>query len=262
MVDAGFQQVQQALADHLRDPERFPPPADIEPRRLAIYRRLFYNNVLNLLSSGFPVLSAVVGPEQWPRLVRDFYRDHDSHTPYFPQFGDEFVRYLAQEREPRKEDWPFMAELAHYERVERTLLTAPNSRLSSPTKQASDPLSGVPLLAPDARLLAYEFPVHRIGEDFKPEQPGEDPTYLLAYRAGPKRVRFTVLNALGARLLWRIQEDPCTGKEQVLRTLDDFGLNQSETLHRQGERLLRRFGKLGVLVVSVPDADQKGERGE
>jgi len=254
MPDLDFQQVQQALADHLRDPERFPPPADIEPRRLAIYRRLFYNNVLNLLSAGFPVLKSVVGPEQWGPLVRDFYRDHDSHTPYFPQFGEEFVRYLAEERRPREGDRPFMAELAHFERVERTLLNAPNARPSARTKRASDPLSGVPLLAPEARLLAYEFPVHRIGENFKPDQPGEDPTYLLAYRAGPKRVRFAELNALGARLLWRIQEERCTGDEQIRRTLDDFGLDQEETLYRQGERLLRRFRKLGVLVVSAPEA--------
>lgn len=253
MADAGFQQVQQALADHLRDPERFPPPADIEPRRLAIYRRLFYNNVLNLLSSGFPVLKAVVGPERWPLLVRDFYRDHDSHTPYFPQFGEEFVHYLAQERTPRKEDWPFLAELAHFERVERTLLNAPNTRRPARTERASDPLSEVLSLIPQARLLAYEFPVHRIGEDFKPEQPGESPTYLLAYRAGPKRVRFMVLDPLGARLLWRIQEEPAIGREQIRRTLEDFGLEQDETLCRQGERLLLSFRKLGVLVVSAPE---------
>ncbi len=254
MADPGFQQLQQALADHLRDPERFPPPADIEPRRLAIYRRLFYNNVLNLLGNGFPVLKAVVGPEQWPRLVRDFYRDHASHTPYFPQFGEEFVRYLAKERMPREKDWPFMAELAHFERVERTLLNARDSEAALPDERALDPLSGVPSLVPHARLLAYEFPVHRIGEDFRPAQPGKAPTYLLAYRAGPKRVRFAVLNALGARLLWRIREEPSTGDEQVRRTLDDFGLEQEAALRRQGESLLQRFRKLGVLVVSPPEA--------
>ncbi|MCA1789271.1 MAG: putative DNA-binding domain-containing protein [Thioalkalivibrio sp.] len=254
MPDPGFQQIQQALADHLRDPERFPPPADIEPRRLAIYRRLFYNNVLNLLGKGFPILKAVLGPEQWARLVRDFYRDHDSHTPYFPQFGEEFVCYLAEERAPAKEDWPFMPELAHFERVQKTLLNAADSESSLCTTRASDPLSGVPSLVPQARLLAYEFPVHRIGEDFKPDQPGEAPTYLLAYRAGPKRVRVAVLNALGARLLWRIQEEPSTGYEQVRRTLNDLGLEHDETLCRQGGRLLKRFRKLGVLVVSAPEA--------
>lgn len=254
MPDPGFQQVQQALADHLRDPERFPPPGGIEPRRLAIYRRLFYNNVLNLLGNGFPVLKAVVGPEQWGRLVRDFYRDHDSHTPYFPQFGEEFVRYLAEERGPREEDWPFMAELAHFERVQKTLLNAADSAPSLRTQRALDPLSGVPALVPQARLLAYEFPVHRLGEGCKPDRPGADPAYLLAYRAGPKRVRVAVLNTLGARLFWRIQEEPATGDEHIRRTLDDFGLEHDETLRRQGERLLRRFRKLGVLVVSAPEA--------
>lgn len=252
MPEPGFQEVQQALANHLRDPERFPPPADIEPRRLAIYRRLFFNNVLNLLGKGFPILKAVVGPEDWPALVRDFYRDHHSHTPYFPQFGEEFVRYLAEERTPREQDWPFMAELAHFERVEKTLLYAPDSARSLGARTGLDPLAGIPSLVPQARLLAYEFPVHRIGEAFKPEQPGARPTYLLAYRANPRRVRFAVLNALGARLLWRIQEEPCTGDEQIRRTLEDFGLGQDANLGRQGERLLRRLRKLGVLVVSEP----------
>lgn len=254
MAELRFQEVQQALADHLRDPERFPPPMDIEPRRLAIYRRLFFNNVLNLLGKGFPVLKAVVGPEHWPGLVRDFYREHDSHTPYFPQLGEEFVVYLAEERLPRVQDWPFLAELAHFERVEKTLLYAPDVRPALPTASASEPLSGVPSLVPQSRLLAYEFPVHRIGEDFKPEQPGEESTYLLAYRSGPKRVRFLTLNALGARLLWRIQEESTTGGEQIRRTLNDFGLEQDQTLHRQGEELLGRFMKLGVLTVSMPEA--------
>lgn len=253
MPDPGFQRVQQALADHLRDPEQFPPPAGIEPRRLEIYRRLFYNNVLNLLGKGFPVLKAVVGPELWPRLVRDFYREHDSRTPYFPQFGEEFVRYLAEERTPRQEDWPFIAELAHFERVKKGLLNAADRDAPSREQRTVDPLSGFPSLVPDARLLAYEFPVHRIGEDFRPERPGTDPTYLLVYRAGPKRVRVAVLNPLGARLLWRIQEEPCSGDDQLHRTLDDFGLEQDGPLRRQGERLLRRFQELGVLVVSAPE---------
>ena len=253
MADPGFQQLQQALADHLRDPERFPPPEDIEPRRLAIYRRLFYNNVLNLLGKGFPVLKTVVGPERWPDLVRDFYREHDSRTPYFPRFGEEFVRYLTEERTPRQEDWAFIAELAHFERVKKSLLNAADSEAPRRERGRLNPLSGVPSLVSHARVLAYEFPVHRIVEDFRPDQPGENPTYLLVYRAGPKRVRLAVLNPLGARLLWRIQEEPCGGDEQVRSTLDDFGLEQDEDLRRQGERLLKRLQKLGVLVVSAPE---------
>ena len=62
-----------------------------------------------------------------------------------------------------------------------------------------------------------------------------------------------VLNPLGARLLWRVQEEPAIGREQIRRTLEDFGLEQDETLCRQGERLLLSFRKLGVLVVSAPE---------
>ena len=40
-----FRQVQREFAAHLRDPANNPAPGNIEERRLAIYRELFFNNV-------------------------------------------------------------------------------------------------------------------------------------------------------------------------------------------------------------------------
>ncbi|HPO24365.1 MAG TPA: putative DNA-binding domain-containing protein, partial [Arenimonas sp.] len=45
-----LRQQQFALAKHIRDPEANLPPPDIEDRRLAIYRELFFNNVEGLLA--------------------------------------------------------------------------------------------------------------------------------------------------------------------------------------------------------------------
>ncbi|MGA0002453.1 MAG: putative DNA-binding domain-containing protein, partial [Steroidobacteraceae bacterium] len=42
-------ELQRCLAAHLRDPEGSPPPPDIEDRRLAVYRDLFFNNLRDLL---------------------------------------------------------------------------------------------------------------------------------------------------------------------------------------------------------------------
>ncbi|MDH4254937.1 MAG: DNA-binding domain-containing protein, partial [Gammaproteobacteria bacterium] len=50
-----FQRRQYEFAAHIRDPDANPPPAGIEDRRMAIYRELFYNNLLSLLGSTFPV---------------------------------------------------------------------------------------------------------------------------------------------------------------------------------------------------------------
>ena len=46
---ADFRQRQAAFAAHLRDPEAHPAPPGIEPRRMAVYRELFFNNIAGLL---------------------------------------------------------------------------------------------------------------------------------------------------------------------------------------------------------------------
>ena len=86
--------LQREFARHLRDPQLFPPPDGLEERRLQIYRELFYNNIEGLLATNFPVIRRLLGDSRWHRLVRDFYREHTSHTPLFTEIGREFQRYL------------------------------------------------------------------------------------------------------------------------------------------------------------------------
>lgn len=253
MPEPDFQQMQAAFARHLRDPERYPPPEGIEARRLAIYRRLFFNNVANLLAKGFPVLRGLLEAAQWQQLVRDFYRDHGSETPYFPQLAAEFVRYLAEEREAQGSDPPFLAELAHYERVETELVYA-DAEPPGDVDAAGDLMTQVPVFSAAARLLAYEYPVHRIGPDFQPEQAGEIPTYLLAYRGGEERVRFAELNPLGARLLWRVTETPATGDEQIRQVAGDFGLEVTDDLVTSGRQLLEHYRALGAIIGTRPES--------
>jgi uncharacterized protein len=110
---------QVALALHLRDPQRHAPPADIEPRRLAVYRALFFDNVAQLMASHFPVLHATLDGQAWHALLRAFCAEHRARTPLFPRVGGEFVRFL-QQRDPDAQR-PWLAELAHYETIELEL---------------------------------------------------------------------------------------------------------------------------------------------
>lgn len=102
-------------------------------------------------------------------------------------------------------------------------------------------MTGVPVLSGAAQLLAYEYPVHRIGPDFLPDTPGEHPTYLVVFRDRDGRTRFIELNALSARqMLWDRQFHfhplaPQLGLQQV-----QHGLNQL----RDGDRPpLRRLSR-------------------
>ena len=251
MPDVDFREVQRRFAAHLRDPERHAAPEGIEERRMGIYRRLFINNIEDLLGRAYPVLCGLHGPERWARLARDFYREHGCHTPYFPRLAEEFLDYLSVERGLRQGDFPFLAELAHYERAEVVVAQhedSPEATDAGSVDPAGDPLTGVPVLSAAARLLAYEYPVHRIGPEFLPEAPGEHPTYLVVFRARDWRTGFIELNPLSARILWYVEHDPAPGTELVLRVAADFELPANEVLQSSAEELLRHWLQRGVLA--------------
>ena len=81
MADIDFRARQYEFAAHMRDPDNQPAPAEIENRRMQIYRDLFFNNVVTFLRGQFPILSAILGDERWAMLVRDWYREHRSRSP-------------------------------------------------------------------------------------------------------------------------------------------------------------------------------------
>ena len=43
---ADFRDIQYAFAKHIRDPQNNPAPTDAEDRRMAVYRELFFNNLI------------------------------------------------------------------------------------------------------------------------------------------------------------------------------------------------------------------------
>jgi uncharacterized protein len=262
MPDVDFRAVQRDFAAHLRDPEHAPAPAGIEERRLRIYRRLFINNIEDLLARGFPVLVRLLGPERWSVLVGDFYREHGCQTPYFHRLADEFVDYLGRERSPRAGDFPFLAELAHYERVELIVAQDPSDTGADRPDPAGDPIRDVPVLATAARLLAYEYPVHRIGPAFLPEAPGGTPTYLVVFRDRDLQTGFIELNPLSARILWYVEHDPAPGAVLIARVAADFDLELSDALAESAEQLLRHWLVRGVLAGTRPAESAGGRHGQ
>src|SRR5690606_5731462 len=117
-VPVVLREQQFALSRHLRDPQTAPAPAGIEERRLAVYRDLLYNNLQSLLAGNFPVIRATLPDPDWHALVRAFYAGHRCQTPLFTEIGREFVRWLVARESDTPALPPWLAELAHYERVE------------------------------------------------------------------------------------------------------------------------------------------------
>ncbi len=241
----GFQRVQAELTRHIREPARFAGPADIEGRRLKIYRELIYNNVEDFLSSGFPVLRSIFADEQWHALVRDFMANHLCRSPYFLEISEEFLAYLQRERGVHAADPPFLAELAHYEWVELALDVAPDEPAGAPCE---DLLDGRPRVSSLAWPLAYQFPVHQLGPDFQPDKPPPEPTFLVVYRTEKDAVEFMEINAITHRLLALLQnESIVTGRQALEQLAQELQHPEPAQLVAFGAELLTQLHAASIL---------------
>ncbi len=244
-----FQRVQYAFSAHVRDPQVHARPADVEDRRMAIYRNLFYNNIQNFLAGGFPVLRKLYSDADWHRMARDFFAHHKSHTPYFLEISQEFLKYLQEERVHQPEDPPFLTELAHYEWVELALSVSDEEPDWETIDPDGDLLEGRPALSPLAWLLSYQYPVHKIGPNFRPETPGEQPTYLLVYRDRQDKLGFMEVNPVTARLLALLDESAQrTGRELLNQIADELKHPQPEQVIQGGAQTLKQLHQIGVVL--------------
>lgn len=235
-----FHQLQYRFAAHIRDPKKNPAPAGIEDRRMGIYRELFFNNACSLLASTYPVLSKILGTDRWRMLIRDYFANHVSHTPLFPEVPGELLDYLQNERGIRESDPPFMLELAHYEWAELAVAIQEETPDPEQYDPDGDLLQGTPVLSPLAWPLAYSFPVHRIGPDFQPGEPGEQPTFLVVYRQFDDEVGFLEINAVTARLLELLAEEgqAASGRELLERIAREIRHPNPETVIQGGRQVL------------------------
>tara|TARA_R110002110_G_scaffold415561_1_gene650722 strand:- start:15396 stop:16190 length:795 start_codon:yes stop_codon:yes gene_type:complete len=216
MPESALHDSQMEMARYLRDPQRYPAPAGIEPRRLQVYEDLVYKNIEGFVRGGFPVLFSLYQSHDWEQLVRSFMRDHRCHTPFFLEISQEFVRFLMEYHQPRPCDPPFLVELAHYEWVELALDVAESDL--PPQSEIDDLLAASLHLSPLAWVLQYRFPVHLIGPQNRP-QSADEATYLAVYRDRADEVNFMSLNAATARLLELLRDQPAMPLRELLTTL-------------------------------------------
>jgi hypothetical protein len=233
---------QYALARHVRDPARHPPPPGIEDRRLAIYRELFINGIDSLLAGNFPVIRKTLSDEAWRALVRGFYADHRCRTPLFTEVGREFVQFL----EGRDGVPPWLHELAHYEWVELALQVSDEPL--PPHAPDGDLLEGIPVLSPLAWALAYCWPVNRIGPGFRPDAMPATPTLLLVRRDTAGDIHFSQLSPLVFRLFQLLGDEVSNGRDAIAALAGESGATDIRAFQAEGEAMLQRLHGEGVVL--------------
>ena len=242
-MDTDFQSFQRAFGRHLRDPQHTPRPAGVPARRMAVYNELLFNNLTGFLDSCFPVCRALLGETRWRRLNRTFYRDWPSHTPWFREIPREFTRYLAAgDIAQRLPAW--LAELAHYEWAELAvdIMDCPLPACDP----AGDPMHAPIVLNPALMNLAYTWPVHRIGPDYRPRKAVA--THLVVYRDADDQVQFSEINPVTGYLLARLAEQPQTGTAACLALAEALHHPSPERLLAHGAVLLDDLRRQGIVL--------------
>lgn len=247
-----FQQRQYAFAAHIRDPQNVPAPGGIEDRRMAIYRELFFNNLKSLLSTTFPVLKRLHDEQKWRRMIRAFMQIHQAQTPYFLELPAEFLTFITEEYVAEDDDFPFLAELAHYEYVELALSVSDAEISLEGVDPEGNLLTGVPVKSDLAWVFAYRYPVHRITADFQPDSPSDQPTYLAVVRDMEDKVRFHELNPVTAALVEAIDNNVAgkTGEQLLLDLGKSLGFSAINQFLIHGESALNDLHHSTILLGS------------
>ncbi len=244
-----FVRRQYAFAAHIRNSEKNPRPDDVEERRMKIYRDLFYNNVQGFIANTYPVLRTITSDEHWHSMVRDYFANHLSHTPLFPEMPREFLKYLELERTPHPDDPAFMLELAHYEWVELALSILDENIDVSNINAEGDLLTGVPVISPLAWQLSYNYPVHKISPQFQPTEPDDNQTHLVVHRNKLHDIHFMVLNPVTARLLQLIDEhNNASGQYLLEQIASELNHPQPEVVISGGTQILNDLKNREVIL--------------
>ncbi len=244
-----FKKIQYDFTAHLRDPELAAPPSDIEDRRMEIYRGLFYRNVKNFIDKAFPVLRKLYNDENWHKMVRDFFANHQSISPYFKDISLEFLTYLQNERESQTEDPAFIKELAHYEWLEIKITFSDIEPDLSIIDKHGYLLTGIPVLSPLAQMHGYHFPVHKIKPSFQPEIPSEQVHFLMVHRDLQDKVSFTELNPITAMLVEMLEKDNSrTGQECLDEIIKQINHPNPDSVYKGGEQTLKQLRTKDIIL--------------
>ena len=250
MSTPSFKQTQYDFAAHIRNPDDVAGPDNIEDRRMAIYRDLFFNNVESFIANAFPVLRSLYADDNWHTLIRDYFSRHKARTPHFPEMAEEFVNYLQHEFNPGDNDPPFIIELAHYEWMETALILSRDSIDNVQHNKTGNLMDEPVVISPLAWLLMYEWPVHGISPDEQPVDKPQQPTWIIVYRDREDEVGFMQLNPVTARLIQLLDDSDSnmTGRQALEQIATELNHPQPEVIISGGMDTLRQLRKKDIVL--------------
>lgn len=241
-----FQSIQYAFARCIRDPEHHKPPENVSPRRIAVYQRLFYNNIESFCGRTCKSFRKIITDERWHVLIRSFLQEHECESPYFKDIPLEFLSFLSSVEDSLLPDYPFAIELCHFDWVQQELDLAADPK--PPKNFDLKNLVQKLVLSPNARLLSYRWPVHdlKLIESIKDDS-SQGPYWFIFVRNLRNRVERISSNARTIRAAELLQE-PKSGM-QILDILAGEWKVPAQSLGKQLFAMLSQLVEKHVVFI-------------
>lgn len=240
-----FETAQRQFIAYLRDPAGS-PEAGMPIERAQVYESLIYSNIESLLSSGFPVLKQLDTEARWHTRVRAFVKDHRCPPAEFHRAAGCFVDFVFEQPNALPDDWPFLAELVHYEWVEMVLAIAAD-QVDWAQAEAGAPDDDW-VLSPLAAVLAYCAPVHAIVVGEAPVIAEQPATFLAVRRNRRDGVQFMQLNALTWQLLVWMRDNEGASINDAIDAFAEALPQIAEALRLQAPGLIEHLRDSDVLI--------------
>ena len=135
-------------------------------RRFSVYRNNVAVSLTDALEAGFPVISKLIGSENFRNIAGVFLRQHPPTSPMMSQYGAAFPDFLAGFEPLQKIG--YLADVAQLEQALRVAYHAADGQPADASvleTLSPEAVSATTFtLAPAVRLLRFPWPVHAIWE--------------------------------------------------------------------------------------------------
>lgn len=216
---------------------------------LLVYRRLVRGNLREALHASIPRTMARMG-ELFEDYFDRYLAERGPTTHYLRDLTPDFLSYCAPRFSRDDRVPPWMLDLARHEATQIDVGAMQAGQRDS--EPAALDLSSPVRFIEAARLMRYEFAVHRLSEDEDDRTlPAAEPTSLFVYRSPDHEVRYLELTPLAAAILDQLLHARPLG-EAIRRACDIAGAVIDQNLIERTARLLSDLAERGALLGAEP----------
>ena len=178
---------QSSLATYCRNGEPITIEGAIQ-KNLKHYRRLVINNVLDSLSTAYPITEKLLGENEWEALVNRFFSSYKIQSPQIWYMPKEFKDYVLTYEKTLLEQFFVLETLLEFEWLEVDVFMMPDIPFEKPKEANRYALN------PETKLLKLDFPVHLKSASLITKE--EKNTYFVSLHRNPENgsVQFTNLS--------------------------------------------------------------------